>query len=228
MSKMVYLFLFFVFTSSLIAEGVDGFDSAIMVDYSNDRQGFVIDRKYVTQEVVLDKLAFPCSNYTKQQAYNAQFVPSDTSLENLIGNISGEKVLSGQSASSNAEASVNDSDSGIVYEDFTLFQRVGAATLNVFAGLGSFLMGDTGGGILIVATSTMSPFLISAINDDPLTCILLSTAIAEVIGIVRAATFHKPGLRDTTGLQPGFDIAIYPSLSDWDQSTVKLRYTVQY
>lgn len=204
----------------------------------DDQSALVIGRKLGAQAIVSGKFVFLGNSYNfqtrvlfaeteKHQFIDTQSIASDMTIEGLMADGADDKAVLSSNASSTTEGAENNSDAPLPQKDFSIAQRIGAAALNPI-GLGSFLMGDIGGGILIAATSAMSPFLIATVDNNTLSTTLLGFAAAEVIGIFRAATFHKPGLKDTAELQSGFNIAVLPSFSASEQSTVKLMYTVPY
>jgi TolB-like protein len=114
--------------------------------------------------------------------------------------------------------------------DFTLTQKIGAGFLNTVVGLGSFTMGDTGGGLMLCAGYALAAGLIAwevlgFAYDDPLAgvpgTIGFGLAVVTVgYGFVRPFTWHRPV--QLAGL------SIAPIVDKTGIQAVRMAYTWQF
>jgi hypothetical protein len=88
----------------------------------------------------------------------------------------------------------------ITYDEFTVGRRVGASFLNLAAGLGSYTMGDWGGGLVVTAAmgaaAGLAVWELSLTWDDPYIGVPGGAALGIagaglVFGIIRPLLYHK-------------------------------------
>jgi hypothetical protein len=126
----------------------------------------------------------------------------------------------------------------IQYDEFTVGRRVGASFLNLAAGLGSYTMGDWGGGLIVTASMGAAAGLLawelSLTYDDPLAgvpgAVALGVAgIGVVFGIIRPWLYHKSTsnrLAAATPLWPS--VVVVPAADNSGTGSVQILYAWQF
>jgi TolB-like protein len=126
----------------------------------------------------------------------------------------------------------------VKYDEFTVGRRVGASFLNLAAGLGSYTMGDWGGGLLVTAAMGAAAGLLawelSLDYDDsfvgiPGTVALGVAGAGVVFGILRPLFDHKRtshGLAAAVPLWPS--VVVVPAGDNSGIGSVQFLYTWQF
>jgi TolB-like protein len=125
---------------------------------------------------------------------------------------------------------------GVEYDEFTRERRISASFLNLAAGLGSYLMGDTTGGLIVTAAMGAAAGLLvwelSLTYHDPLAGIpaaaALSVAGAGIIfGIIRPLMYHKNTTTIFAANSPP-SVLIVPVADNSGIKSIQLLYTRQF
>jgi hypothetical protein len=126
----------------------------------------------------------------------------------------------------------------VTYDEFTMGRRVGASFLNLAAGLGSYTMGDWGGGLVVTAAMGAAAGLLawelSLTYDDSYVgvpgAVALGVAGAGVVfGIIRPLLYHRnisKKLAANTPLWPS--VRIIPASDFSSVKSVQLLYSWQF
>jgi hypothetical protein len=124
------------------------------------------------------------------------------------------------------------------YDEFTVGKRVGASFLNLAAGLGSYTMGDWGGGLVVTAAMGAAVGLVvwerSLTYDDAHIGIPGAAAVGVagagiVFGIIRPLVYHKSTSdRLAAGTPPWPSVRIVPASDSSGIGSVRLLYTWQF
>jgi hypothetical protein len=126
----------------------------------------------------------------------------------------------------------------VKYDEFTVGRRVGASFLNLAAGLGSYTMGDWGGGLIVTAAMGAAAGLVvwelSLTYDDPHIGIpgaaALGVAGAGVLfGIIRPLAYHKgSSTRFAANMPPWPSVVVVPASDFSNVKSVQLLYSWQF
>jgi hypothetical protein len=126
----------------------------------------------------------------------------------------------------------------VEYDEFTEGRRIGASFLNLAAGLGSYPMGDWGGGLVVTAAMGAAVGLVvwerSLTWDDSIIGIPGAAAVGVagagiLFGIIRPLVYHKNAskrLASATPLWPS--VSIVPASDSSGIGSVQLLYTWQF
>jgi hypothetical protein len=126
----------------------------------------------------------------------------------------------------------------VKYDEFTVGRRAGASFLNLAAGLGSYTMGDWGGGLVVTAAMGAAAGLIvweySLTWDDPYIGIPGTTALGVagagvLFGIVRPLVYHKSASKRLAVAPPLWpSVAIVPASDNSGIKSVQFLYNWQF
>jgi TolB-like protein len=126
----------------------------------------------------------------------------------------------------------------VTYDEFTVGRRVGAGFLNLAAGLGSYTMGDWGGGLVVTAAMGAAVGLMvwerSLTWDDPYIGIpggigLGVAGAGAVFGIIRPLLYHRSTSKKfAANTPPGPSLAIVPARDSFGIASVQFLYTWQF
>jgi TolB-like protein len=126
----------------------------------------------------------------------------------------------------------------VKYDEFTAGRRVSASFLNLAAGLGSYTMGDWGGGLVVTAATGAAVGLVvwelSLTYDDSFVGIpgaaALGVAGAGILfGIIRPLVYHKSAAkRHAANTPPWPSVMIVPTSDRSGIGSVQLLYSWQF
>jgi hypothetical protein len=124
------------------------------------------------------------------------------------------------------------------YDEFTVGRRVGASFLNIAAGLGSYTMGDWGGGLVVTAAMGAAAGLLvwefSLTYDDSYVgipgAVALSVAGAGIVfGILRPLLYHKSTSSRLAAAVPLWpSVVVVPAGDNSGIGSVQFLYTWQF
>jgi hypothetical protein len=124
------------------------------------------------------------------------------------------------------------------YDEFTVGRRVGAGFLNLAAGLGSYMMGDWRGGLVVSAAMGAAAGLVawelSLAYGDPYIGVPGAAALGVagagvVFGIIRPLLYHKGSSRRLAAVTPTWPpVVVVPALDSSGTGSVQLLYFWQF